>query len=207
MNAIDLKLLDSRKTAVLVIDMQNAYCSPVGSSAKLGYDISPIIKMSQSLKIFLEGARDKKMLIIFTRMIEDKRFMSENARIKIEAKNYPALSSPRSKNMNYYAVSPRKKEIEIIKNSYDAFTNIKLEKILFKKQIKNIIVTGVNSDVCVDSTIRSGFSKGYNIIVPRELVATIKQNRKHHTAMIEIWDTVFAHLYNYKGILNFWRQI
>ena len=82
MNNLDLKLVDPENTVVIVIDMQDAYCSPNGSMAKLGYDISPITEMTKNLDLFLLAVREKGLPIIFTRMIEDENFMPENAGIK-----------------------------------------------------------------------------------------------------------------------------
>ena len=203
---IDLELIDPKNTAVLVVDMQNAYCSPTGSMVGFGYDVSPITKIVPDLNSFLDEVRNHHLPVIFTRMIEDEKYMSENAAKKMQANKFDAVSSPGSTNMDYFGVAPELGDLEIIKNSYDAFSNLELEKSLLNKHIKNLIIVGVNMEVCVDTTLRSAYSRGYNVVVPRELVATTKQNQDKIEWVMSVWDKFFAHIYDQRDIINSWKE-
>lgn len=51
-----------------------------------------------------------------------------------------------------------------------------LMKELSEKAIKTLIITGVSTQICVETAIRNGFDLGYKIVVPRDLVATTSKD-------------------------------
>jgi len=58
------------------------------------------------------------------------------------------------------------------KNSYDAFTNEDLIDALENMHVRYIIVAGVFGDGCVMASICGGFSKGYHLIIAKDLIET-----------------------------------
>src|SRR3954470_6445550 len=73
------ELLDPTRTAVLVIDVQYAYCDPEGEVARLiGSDTKNLQRMVPDLEKFIQTARSKGMPIIWTRMVEDPELSSPN---------------------------------------------------------------------------------------------------------------------------------
>ena len=60
----------------------------------------------------------------------------------------------------------------VVKNSYDAFTNIDFVNMLEELHIRYIIVAGVFGDGCVMASICGGFSKGYSMIIVNDLIET-----------------------------------
>lgn len=190
-------LINPKSTALIVIDIQNDYCSPTGKVSKRGFAVDHFSKLVDNIIKFTDKARSIGVPIIFTRMIEDPKYMAKNAKLLIK----DALCSPNTTGFNYYKIKPKKGDLQIIKKSFDAFSNPRLEQFLKKKRIKNLILIGVYSAVCVDTTIRSGFTRGYNIIVPRDLIST---RRKEEIAAINVWRENFAHLTNSNEILTIW---
>lgn len=190
-------------TAILVIDLQNAYCSKKGSMARLGHDISINEEIVSRVSNFLDKARKFTTLVIFTKMIEDPEYMADNAKLKATmAKDTVAVSSPGTFDFEYAEIKPNDTDKEITKKSYDVFSNPDLEKILAESGIKNLIITGVNGDVCVDTTIRSAYTKGYNVIVPEDLIGTIKEKIYRQESAIELWKQFFAYVVDSEAIVN-----
>jgi len=190
-------------TAILVIDLQNAYCSKKGSMARLGHDTSINEEIVSRISNFLDKARNLATLVIFTKMIEDPEYMADNAKLKATmAKNTVAVSSPGTFDFEYAGIKPNDTDKEITKKSYDVFSNPDLEKMLVEGGIKNLIITGVNGDVCVDTTIRSAYTKGYNVIVPEDLVGTIKDKIYRQESVIGLWKQFFAYVLDSKTIIN-----
>ncbi len=58
------------------------------------------------------------------------------------------------------------------KNSYDAFTNNDLVKVLEEMQARYIIIAGVFGDGCVMASICGGFSKGFHLVIAKDLIET-----------------------------------
>jgi len=66
----------------------------------------------------------------------------------------------------------------IVKNRWNAFFNTNLDELLKSKNIKNLIITGAATDVCVLETCSYAFSLNYNCIVPIETTASFNAERK-----------------------------
>ena len=60
----------------------------------------------------------------------------------------------------------------IVKAQYDAFYSTKLEEILSWEGVSQLVVTGVMAHLCVESTVRSAFVRGFEVFVPVDSVAT-----------------------------------
>ena len=187
----------------VVIDIQNDYCSSSGEIAKqLGIDLTPVQEVVPNIISFVDKARTKGLPIIFTQMIEDPKYMAENAKLKKGSKSF---CSPDTEGYEYYQIKPHKSDHQVVKKSYDAFSNPELEAILNKRGIKNLIIIGAYTAVCVDTTIRSGFTRGYHIVVPQDLVGMPKEREYQHNAAIDVWKIIFAHVVNSEEILSEWQ--
>ncbi|HEX6462515.1 MAG TPA: isochorismatase family protein [Candidatus Saccharimonadales bacterium] len=62
------------------------------------------------------------------------------------------------------------------KYSHNAFSNPRLVKELTEKRTKTLIITGVSTQICVETAVRNGFDIGYKIVVPRDLIATTSKD-------------------------------
>ena len=200
-----VKLLDPRQTALLVIDIQRAYCSrnePLPKFRK--FDTTPIDKMIPKLENFINEARNQNIPIIWTRMIEDPDFGPQNLKKKMKIEKWVHISTPGKSTFKYYKIKPREGDKEFVKYQYDAFTNKKLDKYLRNKKIETVILTGVYTSRCVDSTMRGAFAKGYNIFVPEDLVAMPKQLNYEHRATLSVCKVIFGYVLKSEDIKNAW---
>lgn len=75
-------------------------------------------------------------------------------------------------------LAPREEEKLIIKNRWNAFFNTKLDELLKERNIKNLVIVGAATDVCVLETCSYAFSLNYNCIVPIETTASFTAERK-----------------------------
>ena len=80
---------------------------------------------------------------------------------------------------------------EIIKKSqYNAFYKSKLKSILEEEQVSQLVIGGVMTHLCCETTARSGFVNGYEIFFPVDCTATYNQN--YHTATLRNLSHGFA---------------
>lgn len=79
-----------------------------------------------------------------------------------------------------------------------------MDKILKKHGIENLIIVGAYTAVCVDTTLRTGFTKGYNIVIPRDLVGMPEERMYQHKAALDVWRLIFAHVVDSEEILKLW---
>ncbi len=70
----------------------------------------------------------------------------------------------------------------VAKAQYDAFYETELEKILRDSETEQVVVTGVMTHLCVDTTARSAFVRGFAVFLPADGTATY--NRDFHAASL-----------------------
>ena len=63
----------------------------------------------------------------------------------------------------------------IVKSQYDAFINTKLETLLQSMEIRNLIICGLMTHLCCETTARSAFVRGINVIFPVDGTATYNE--------------------------------
>ncbi|MDD5750055.1 MAG: cysteine hydrolase [Candidatus Pacebacteria bacterium] len=167
--------MNSKNTALLIIDMVNGCCHKKCEKPGWGISFSKIRKMVPKLNKFIEDYRKAiGGLIIFTNNVSwKKEYLTENINELYTDPKVVYYSNDNSDFPNeFYIVSPQEGDIVITKNHYDAFTSPELDKVLKQNGIQYLIVTGVFTDGCVLATTCGGFSKGYNFIFLKDLIET-----------------------------------
>jgi len=168
------ELVAPSKTAVLVVDVQNDFCEPAGAAGKLGKDTSAAMAMIPTLQRFLAAAREHGTNVIFVQTIHTPETDS--------AAWIGRRSNPDAKNCvegtwgaQFTGVAPRESEPVVIKHRYSAFINTRLESVLRTLKVENILVLGVATNVCVESTTRHGFMLDYHTVLVSDCSAGYKQ--------------------------------
>lgn len=175
-------LIDTARTAVLMIDMQRDFIEPGGFGASLGNEVSLLRAAIAPCQALLAGARAAKMLVIHTR--EGHRSdLSDAPRAKLE-RGAPSLRIGDAGPMGRILVRGEPghelipelqalaDEPVIDKPGKGAFYATDLGAILQHRGIENLIVCGVTTEVCVHTTVREANDRGYRCLVPSDCCAS-----------------------------------
>jgi nicotinamidase-related amidase len=185
--------LDLDETALLVIDMQKDFLYPGGFGAFLGNDVTLLQRTIEPLQAVLAAARKLEMLIIHTREghlpdLSDcppaklDRW-SPGTRIGDIGPMGRILIRGEEGHGIIVEVAPLPGEIVLDKPGKNSFYATNLDQILRAHPVKNLIVTGVTTDVCVFTTTTGANDHGYNAIVLADCVASYSPAR--HIAALE----------------------
>ena len=168
------ELVAPSKTAILVVDVQNDFCEPEGASGKGGRDTSAAMAMIPTMQRLLAAAREHGTNVIFIQTIHEPSTDSDAW--------IGRRSNPNAKNClkgtwgaGFTGVAPLPGEPVVIKHRYSAFVNTRLESVLRTLKVENIIVLGVATNVCVESTSRHGFMLDYHTVVVSDCSAGYDQ--------------------------------
>lgn len=181
-----MSLLDSltpAKTALLVIDMQRDFLLPEGYAAQAGLDIAPLVATIRPIGKLLAAARAAGLLIVHTREghlpdLSDcppyKLERSRRANAEIGSKGPLGRLLVRGEVGHDFVdvLRPLEKEIIIDKPGYSAFPHTTLQQVLTKRGIETLIITGVTTEVCVSSTLRTAVDLGYRCITVSDACAS-----------------------------------
>ncbi|MBD3311379.1 MAG: isochorismatase family protein [Candidatus Magasanikbacteria bacterium] len=178
------------ETALLVIDVLNSCCHENCEVEKWKMTFKKIRRMVPKLKKFIKDYKKlggKVIYVNYPVWIEENLKKNIVELYKNPACRYYSKDKTGFSN-NFFQLKPEKDDIIITKNSYDAFSNKKMDKNLKKLGVKYLIITGVFGDGCVHATIQGGFSSGYNFIIVKNLIETTDNpTRQELQALMKKW--------------------
>jgi ureidoacrylate peracid hydrolase len=189
--------LDARRTALLVIDVQNDFCHPDGFFAGFGFDVSPCEQVASHIAPVVAGARRRGLPVVWTmstnsdppvHRLEPARFRRQNADGRRADQFVPGSWGWSI----VEGLEPEPSELVVQKPRYDAFLRTDLEDELRARGITTVVVTGVITNCCVDTTARSAFMRGLDVLVLEDCVATFAEERDLHDASLRNLAQLFA---------------
>ena len=104
---------------------------------------------------------------------------------------------------DFYQVRPEPADVIVTKHRYGAFESTDLELILRSRRIRTVIMTGVATNVCVETTARQAFLKDFYVVFTSDGTATYSQ-REHDTTLWNI-DSFFGQVATADEIVACWQ--
>jgi ureidoacrylate peracid hydrolase len=181
--------VDPTSTALVVIDVQNDFALPQGVCGQVGDDISLVAPMVARLKALIESARKAGVLIVFVRTIYDEPVLSPALAEQYSRRGYPnsiCLTGTRGAEF-YHGIGPKKNapnEILVTKHRYSAFWGSSIDLVLRNNGIRTVVLTGIATEVCVESTARDAFFKDYQVVVPEDCVGCYSEDRQQAALVV-----------------------
>lgn len=173
-------MLKKTETALLVIDMQYGGGAPDGSLVKmLNVDVTKQEDIVTPMVKLKDYFNENGMLVVnvkteYEEDFSDWKMLDE----RFEVKKYKHFVKGTPDAEIIPPLAPREGEVLLVKNRWNAFFNTGLDEMLREKNIKNLIIVGAATDVCVLETCSYAFSLNYNCIVPVETTASFNAERK-----------------------------
>lgn len=175
-------MLHAASTALLVIDMQRDFLDPRGYAAQAGLDIARLRQTIAPVQSLLAAARAADMRVLFTR--EGHRpDLSDCPPAKLKRSRNAGATIGTSGPLGRLLVrgeyghdlvdecAPLPGEQVIDKPGYSAFHQTDLDQILRAQGIQTLLVCGVTTEVCVNTSVRAATDLGYHCITVADACA------------------------------------
>lgn len=194
--------LNPDSTALIVIDMQKSFCCEGGSFDKRGFDIKPAQRLAGRLNSFLEVSRKVLNHIVHLKMMKLPELSSPVVDAHYERLNIVRSLDPAQ--AEFYEVLPRPGEVVIPKYKYSGFVSTYLDQFLRSKGIDTLIITGIATNVCVESTARDGFMREFHVVIPSDLTEGTSTEAKKWS--LRNLDMFFGEVVSSRTILEAWKS-
>ncbi|WP_274425595.1 cysteine hydrolase family protein [Chelativorans sp. YIM 93263] len=172
--------LKADRTAVLVVDAQNAELEPAILDKHPEFATGMKERALPAMRKLLEAARERRVEVIYT-VIEALTRDGRDRSLDHKLSNILVhKGSPLAQVID--EVAPVGDEIVLPKTSSGVFNSTNIDYVLRNLGIENVIVTGFVTDQCVDMAIRDGADRGYYMVCAQDACAAYTRER-HETAL------------------------
>jgi len=217
----EVEILDSwqaqirpEHTALVLVDLQNDFVHPDGWVAEQqipGYlgdtGISVVHERAAAL---LGAARAANVPIVFVRMIGDEKYLSPPMQAQY-LRNHkhprPTCVQEGTWGADFFGdLRPNGQGLEFLidKHRYSACIGTRLDQVLRSNKIKTIVVSGVATSGCVESTIRDAFMLDYYVVVVGDACGDYDQDR--HRAALTKMDLSFGYVVDVADVERVWTS-
>jgi len=199
------------RAALIVIDVQNDFCADGGMMDHEGADLSLVKAMAGRLPPLLEAARAAGVFVVFIRNVYSTRdnwylsevWLEQAARRRGESYTRRPVCEAGEWNGDFYGdVRPLPGEPIVTKHRFDAFLNTDLETILRAHRIETLVLTGVATNVCVETTARAGFVRDYYIVLAADGTGTYSDEEQE--AALKTIDKYFGEVVGVDDLVALW---
>lgn len=196
--------ISNRNAALIVVDMQNGFCRPEaprgGDPTRLAAAIAPCVKL-------VAAARSAGIKVIYTRYMYRADYADGGILIhhlRPDLKQRKALIAGTWDIEVVDELKPRDDDFIIDKNRPSSFYGTSLESVLNGIGARQLVVCGVTTNCCVETTVRDASQRDYETFVVRDAVAEYEDDR--HEVALKSMALLFAPVVSLDEVANAWKR-
>ena len=197
--------IDPEHTALLVVDVQNDFCHPDGALARLGADTTAVQEMVSRLLLLVDAARGAGATVVWLQLLNTEYTTSEVAHEQ-RRRTRPGtemICQAGAWGGKFYRVEPAEGEPLVVKRRYSGFVDTELDLILRSRGIRTVVVTGVATNVCVESTARDAYMRDYYVVLVDDCTAAYSPVK--HAATLDNIGDHFGLVAPFAHVVEAWR--
>lgn len=163
------------KSAIVVVDMQNAFASKGGLLDLAGIDISGAPQVVRSIDAVLRAARERGVQVVYLQTGYKPDLSNGGGASSPNPRKETALCLMRARpelkgkllvegTWDFEIVrelTPRPEDIVVLKTRYSGFAGTTLDSVLRAREIRYLFFVGIATNVCVESTLRDAYFHEY----------------------------------------------
>lgn len=178
-------LPEAANAAVIVVDLQNGFCHPDGSFASLGLNSEALHAAVPGAQRVVAAARAAEVPVIYTRFVYRPDYSDGGV---LTGEIMPALAEAKSLADGTWdgelldELDVRDGDWVIDKNRYSAFYGTRLEPALTSLGVRDLVLCGVTTNMCVETTARDAGQRDYRTFVVGDACGELDAQR-HEVAL------------------------
>lgn len=197
------------RTALVIIDMQVDFASPDGVLGGYGVDMSVVVPALEAAQRLAAAARKAGTPVVFVGLQTAAETDSPAWRERMRRRGGdPEADSGLCRigevGADFYGPTPQPGELVVGKARYSGFHGTDLDARLRALGVDTIVVCGLTTECCVDSTVRDAFHLDYHVFVPADACAAYEQDI--HDATLKILELNCAILTSTDDVVAAWTE-
>lgn len=192
------------RSALLVVDMQNDFCAEGGYISRLGREIRQYVELAPRICALIEEARANGVPVIWLMAQYDHHLIPKPMLARQLESSAGVCCGAGTWGAEPFGVGPAPDEVTVIKHSYSGFRGTELDTVLRDQQVDTLVFAGVQTNVCVESTLRDAHSLGYYPVVARDCV--MSHMPQEHAASLNTIGFLFGDVIDSAEIAEHWRE-
>lgn len=195
-------------TALIVVDVQNDFCHPDGYHAKAGADMSMMPGMARNMRALVAAARQAGTLIVWVRATYDDIFQGAPLGEQMTKGGSPLErcleGSWGADWFDDLKPCEAPNELVVTKHRYSAFWDTEIDLYLRSNGIGTVVVAGVITSGCVESTARDAFFRNYYVVLPGDASGSYARDR--HDASLRKMGMTMAVVTATADVAGVWQK-
>ncbi len=199
--------LDKNNAALVVIDMQNGFCAEGGSCGQVGLPIERLYEPIEPCRKLIDIARQAAVPIIYTRYVCRPDYADAGIlfhELMPQLIEVGALAGGSRDADIIDQLRPQEGDFVVDKNRPSAFYATGLETNLNGLGTEKLVVCGVTTNCCVESTVRDASQRDYKTFVVKDAVAELDDER--HDVSLRSMDMLFADIVSLEDVRQVWQR-
>jgi ureidoacrylate peracid hydrolase len=187
-----IKLREYRiNPALIVIDVQNGFVSKGGSYDLLGMDTSSYETVVPKIAELIRKCRTASVPVFYTQAVRESSgidLLTKTHKILPKAREERIMKKPICVRGTWDAeivdeLKPQGGDHVVIKRRDSAFHDTEIEVWLRSLRVDTLIFCGIDTSICVETSLRDAFNIGYDVVLVSD--ATASSNQKHYESTLE----------------------
>ena len=177
---MSLGTLPAESAALLVIDMQNAFCHPEGTLGSSGVPVETARSAIAPIERLVRAFQEADLPVIWTKQVHLHRDAARDAK---------ALPSHTQKRAQVAALAGTwdaafidelaplvtDPTMVVTKHRFGAFHQTRLEQLLEMLGTRSLFVTGTTANACVETTLREAYLRDYDVVAVTDAIGTVRE--------------------------------
>jgi len=197
------------RTALCVIDIQVDFAAPDGLMASFGADLTSVPAAIEKAGELVESARATGVPVIFIGLMTTPETDSETWTLRMRRREgdpdiESAVCRAGTRGADFFGPQPAPTDTIVYKHKYSGFYETSLEETLNGLGVDTLVVCGLTTECCVDSTVRDAFHRDFNVFVVAD--ATAAYGQALHDTSLETLELNFALLTDTADMRAVWSS-
>ena len=176
--------------ALIVVDMQNGFVAKGGSYDRIGMNTPLYREIIPKLNDLIEFCRAMEIPVFYTEAVKESSGIDVLTRVhnflpksRQERLKVPICIRGTWDGVTIDELKPKENDPVVIKRRDSAFQDTELRVWLQSLGINLLVFTGIDTSICVETSLREGFNIGYDVMIISD--ATASGNKRHYETTLE----------------------